>query len=110
MTAWCIIWYDPCPDAMAFTDFKAARLIRKTIRISLPYSPHLTMSSGEFFGLYLVTYSARRSEASKVVPLTCHGHSRPVTHLSFSSVVDDDQYYLISACKGGDPISVAKSS
>lgn len=39
-------------------------------------------------------------EWSKVVPLTCHGHSRPVTHLSFSSVVEDEQYYLISACKG----------
>ena len=40
---------------------------------------------------------------SKVVPLTCHGHSRPVPHLSFSSSVDDDQYYLISACKGKRP-------
>ena len=36
----------------------------------------------------------------KVVPLTCHGHSRPVTHLSFSKVVDDGEYYIISACKG----------
>ncbi|KAI9814334.1 MAG: hypothetical protein M1832_005914 [Thelocarpon impressellum] len=44
------------------------------------------------------------SEASKIVPLTCHGHSRPVTHLSFSSVVDDDQYYLISACKDNNPM------
>lgn len=44
-----------------------------------------------------------RAESTKAVPLTCHGHSRPVTHLSFSSVVDDDQYYLISACKGLDP-------
>jgi hypothetical protein len=37
------------------------------------------------------------------VPLTCHGHSRPVTHLSFSGFVggNDDEYYLISACKGG---------
>lgn len=41
-----------------------------------------------------------RLEAAKAVPLTCHGHSRPVTHLSFSDVVDDNQYYLISACKG----------
>ncbi|MCJ1229412.1 hypothetical protein MMC12_006078 [Toensbergia leucococca] len=40
----------------------------------------------------------------KVVPLTCHGHSRPVTHLSFSSVVDDNQYYLISACKDNNPM------
>jgi hypothetical protein len=41
------------------------------------------------------------TETPRVVPLTCHGHSRPITHLSFSSIVDDDQYYLISACKGG---------
>ncbi|TVY59489.1 Serine-threonine kinase receptor-associated protein [Lachnellula cervina] len=41
-------------------------------------------------------------EISKLyVPLTCHGHSRPVTHLSFSDWADDgDIYYLISACKG----------
>ena len=43
---------------------------------------------------------------AKVVPLTCHGHSRPVTHLSFSSVLDDgiEQYYLISACKDNNPM------
>lgn len=39
-------------------------------------------------------------EITKVVPLTCHGHSRPVTHLSFSAMTDDDTSYLISACKG----------
>ena len=39
-------------------------------------------------------------DAAKAVPLTCHGHSRPVTHLSFSSIVEDGQYYIISACKG----------
>ncbi|KAF2493062.1 serine/threonine kinase receptor associated protein-like protein [Lophium mytilinum] len=44
------------------------------------------------------------TEKTKVVPLTCHGHSRPITHLSFSSVVDDDQYYLISACKDNNPM------
>ncbi|EEH06489.1 WD domain-containing protein [Histoplasma capsulatum G186AR] len=44
------------------------------------------------------------SESSKVVPLTCHGHSRPVTHLSFSSLVEDGQYYLISACKDNNPM------
>ncbi|KAF2843467.1 WD repeat protein [Patellaria atrata CBS 101060] len=44
------------------------------------------------------------TETTKVVPLTCHGHSRPVTHLSFSSVVDDDQFYLISACKDNNPM------
>jgi serine-threonine kinase receptor-associated protein len=27
-----------------------------------------------------------------------------VTHLSFSSVVDDDQYYIISACKDNNPM------
>jgi len=44
------------------------------------------------------------AEANKVVPLTCHGHSRPVTHLSFSSIVDEENYYLISACKDNNPM------
>lgn len=47
-----------------------------------------------------MTYVQSKIETPRVVPLTCHGHSRPITHLSFSSIVDDDQYYLISACKG----------
>lgn len=34
------------------------------------------------------------------VPLTCHGHSRPVPHISFSPLRKDDVYYMISACKG----------
>ena len=41
---------------------------------------------------------------AKVVPLTCHGHSRPVTHLSFSCVTDSDEYYLISGCKDNHPM------
>lgn len=44
------------------------------------------------------------SDIPKVVPLTCHGHSRPVPHLNFSSLVEDDQYYLISACKDNNPM------
>ncbi|KAI2627183.1 WD40-repeat-containing domain protein [Xylaria nigripes] len=38
------------------------------------------------------------------VPLTCHGHSRPVPHISFSSLEKDESYYLISACKDGNPM------
>jgi len=34
------------------------------------------------------------------VPLTCHGHSRPVPHIGFSPLTKDDMYYMISACKG----------
>ncbi|KIW76219.1 hypothetical protein Z517_10965 [Fonsecaea pedrosoi CBS 271.37] len=45
-----------------------------------------------------------RADTPRIVPLTCHGHSRPITHLSFSSIVDDDQYYLISACKDNNPM------
>ncbi len=37
------------------------------------------------------------------VPLTCHGHSRPVPHISFSPLTKDDMYYMISACKGEMP-------
>ncbi|KAK2624894.1 hypothetical protein QTJ16_006087 [Diplocarpon rosae] len=45
------------------------------------------------------------SESAKAaVPLTCHGHSRPVTHLSFSGFVGEDEYYMISACKDNNPM------
>ncbi|KEQ95678.1 hypothetical protein AUEXF2481DRAFT_73300 [Aureobasidium subglaciale EXF-2481] len=51
-----------------------------------------------------------KSKTSKVVPLTCHGHSRPITHISFSSLSpasvssSQPQYYLISACKDNNPM------
>ncbi|KAH8816941.1 WD40-repeat-containing domain protein [Xylogone sp. PMI_703] len=39
------------------------------------------------------------------VPLTCHGHSRPVPHISFSGFVgSEDEYYMISACKDNNPM------
>jgi hypothetical protein len=64
--------------------------------------------------------------AAKVQPLLCSGHTRPVTHLQFSnqyvasfslilstrcllvvftpSRLEDDSFYLISACKDGNPM------
>ncbi|KAK5115683.1 hypothetical protein LTR62_000772 [Meristemomyces frigidus] len=56
------------------------------------------------------------SETTKIVPLTCHGHSRPITHLSFSSLLPTastpsvsgnpttSQFYIISACKDNNPM------
>ncbi|KAK1064447.1 hypothetical protein LTR33_012055, partial [Friedmanniomyces endolithicus] len=50
------------------------------------------------------------SETTKIVPLTCHGHSRPITHVSFSSLLANSaasgasQYYMISACKDNNPM------
>ncbi|KAI0130392.1 WD40-repeat-containing domain protein [Xylariales sp. AK1849] len=38
------------------------------------------------------------------VPLTCHGHSRPVPHIGFSGLTKDGAYYLISACKDNNPM------
>jgi len=43
------------------------------------------------------------TETIKVVPLTCHGHTRPVTHLNFSPVIDD-KYYIVSSCKDNNPM------
>ncbi len=40
----------------------------------------------------------------KSVPLVAPGHTRPVTHLSFSSLQDDGSYVLISSCKDGNPM------
>lgn len=44
------------------------------------------------------------SEPRQYVPLTCHGHSRPVPHIAFSTLEKDDTYYMISACKDGNPM------
>ncbi|KAI1453249.1 WD40 repeat-like protein [Annulohypoxylon moriforme] len=44
------------------------------------------------------------TSSRQYVPLTCHGHSRPVPHISFSPLEKDDVYYLISACKDGNPM------
>jgi WD40 repeat protein len=40
----------------------------------------------------------------KSVPLVAPGHTRPVTHLSFSPLQDDQSYLLISSCKDGNPM------
>lgn len=40
----------------------------------------------------------------KSVPLVAHGHTRPVTHLSFSVQEDDGTHLLVSSCKDGNPM------
>ena len=44
------------------------------------------------------------SASHKAVPLVAPGHTRPVTHLSFSPLLDDGRYLLISGCKDGNPM------
>ncbi|PNS20218.1 hypothetical protein CAC42_5668 [Sphaceloma murrayae] len=56
---------------------------------------------------------------TKAVPLTCHGHSRPITHLTFSSILPSTttsssspttshptpaSYLLLSTCKDQNPM------
>ncbi|KAL0947156.1 hypothetical protein HGRIS_013283 [Hohenbuehelia grisea] len=40
----------------------------------------------------------------KSTPLVAPGHTRPVTHLSFSPILDDNTFLLISSCKDGNPM------
>jgi hypothetical protein len=44
------------------------------------------------------------SSQAKAVPLVAPGHTRPVTHLSFSTLLDDGTYLLVSSCKDGKPM------
>jgi serine-threonine kinase receptor-associated protein len=44
------------------------------------------------------------STPAKAVPLVAPGHTRPVTHLSFSTLLDDGTYLLVSSCKDGNPM------
>ncbi|RUS15593.1 WD40-repeat-containing domain protein [Endogone sp. FLAS-F59071] len=47
---------------------------------------------------------AAPATAARVIPLTCSGHTRPVVDLQFSPITADGTYYLISACKDGNPM------
>lgn len=40
----------------------------------------------------------------KSTPLVAPGHTRPVTHLSFSPIQDDGTFLLVSSCKDGNPM------
>ncbi|CAG8481044.1 17329_t:CDS:2 [Dentiscutata heterogama] len=51
----------------------------------------------------MATPQTPNSNPSRVIPLTCSGHTRPVVHLQFSPI-SDGTYYLISACKDGNPM------
>ncbi|KAF8061494.1 WD40-repeat-containing domain protein [Lyophyllum atratum] len=44
------------------------------------------------------------STHQKATPLVAPGHTRPVTHLSFSGIQDDGTYLLVSSCKDGNPM------
>eukprot|EP01086_Lenisia_limosa_P012815 TRINITY_DN41422_c0_g1_i1.p1 TRINITY_DN41422_c0_g1~~TRINITY_DN41422_c0_g1_i1.p1 ORF type:complete len:313 (-),score=39.73 TRINITY_DN41422_c0_g1_i1:10-948(-) len=44
------------------------------------------------------------TEAIRQAPLVCPGHSRPVVDLQFSKLLQPDEFYLISACKDGNPM------
>ncbi|KAK2601414.1 hypothetical protein N8I77_010865 [Diaporthe amygdali] len=47
---------------------------------------------------------ASNGASRQYLPLTCHGHSRPVPHISFSSLEKDGEYFIVSACKDGNPM------
>ncbi|KAJ1920205.1 hypothetical protein H4219_001438 [Mycoemilia scoparia] len=40
------------------------------------------------------------SSNTRQIPLTCSGHTRPVVQLSFSKILTDGSYLLVSSCKG----------
>jgi serine-threonine kinase receptor-associated protein len=40
----------------------------------------------------------------KSTPLVAPGHTRPITHLSFSPIQDDNTFLLVSSCKDGNPM------
>ena len=38
-----------------------------------------------------------------MIPLVCHGHSRPIVNLSYSPITEDG-YFLVSASKDANPM------
>lgn len=44
------------------------------------------------------------NNGNRVIPLTCSGHTRPVVDIQFSSITPEGKYFLVSACKDGNPM------
>jgi len=43
--------------------------------------------------------------ATRFIPLTCSGHTRPVVQLEFSAMLEEERsYLLVSSCKDGNPM------
>jgi hypothetical protein len=120
-------FYDPCNESsyLGYINplFLDQRLFSSTIsryesvRYSLSFCvSRLVLFDPTYYDLFLQTLFALAimaggSETPKTyVPLTCHGHSRPVTHINFSSIGPEGEYYMISACKGMLPSSAGCGS
>ncbi|CAO3630501.1 unnamed protein product [Mucor fragilis] len=50
------------------------------------------------------TPNSSSTNGNRIIPLTCSGHTRPVVDIQFSSITPQGKYYLISACKDGNPM------
>jgi WD40 repeat protein len=56
------------------------------------------------FNIIIIIIQHAMASALKGVPLVAPGHTRPVTHLSYSNILEDGTYLLISGCKDGNPM------
>ena len=63
-----------------------------------------TSFSFSFYTSSPISHVSLMTTTFKSVPLVAPGHTRPVTHLSFSPLQDDKTYLLISSCKDGNPM------
>jgi hypothetical protein len=69
--------------------------------------PTISILRTHFFALLQVlsiSHVSLMTTTFKSVPLVAPGHTRPVTHLSFSPLQVDKSYLLISSCKDGNPM------
>lgn len=99
------------PAATALCFLGLLGLSRCSAQCACTTSLHLTASFTTHSppGLPSVRYTTHKrliimSAPPKAVPLVAPGHTRPVTHLSFSPILEDGTYLLVSSCKDGNPM------
>lgn len=54
--------------------------------------------------IWIFLFFVLMSTPLKSTPLVAPGHTRPITHLSFSPIQDDGTFLLVSSCKDGNPM------
>jgi hypothetical protein len=90
-TRWPIL---PTPHHKAGFDLLSCKLAQ--VRRSRQPRPRPLLQESPLFHLM--------SAHVKATPLVAPGHTRPVTHLSFSPIQDDGSYLIVSSCKDGNPM------
>lgn len=86
---------------VVFVHVPSCPISQRAVRLSIS---HFIRRKSSLPQLYLLFHTFFMSAPLRSTPLVAPGHTRPITHLSFSPLLEDGTFLLISSCKDGNPM------